>query len=83
MSSPILAVERLGMPWQTQDPFLFSVHHLDHYPAGNDQLGPDASLAGRRIWCGLWGKRRLGACTTGSTSRVFPTTPTGVLRPSR
>jgi redox-sensitive bicupin YhaK (pirin superfamily) len=56
MSSPILAVERLGMPWQTQDPFLFSVHHLDQNPAGNDQLGPDASLAGRRIGADFGGK---------------------------
>jgi hypothetical protein len=28
---------------------LFCVHHLDHYPRGNERLGPVASLAGRRI----------------------------------
>ncbi len=39
----------LGMPWQTLDPFLFCVHHLDHYPAGNAEQGPAASLAGRNI----------------------------------
>lgn len=56
MSSPILSVQRLGMPWQTQDPFLFSVHHLDHYPAGNDELGPKDNLAGRRIGNDFGGK---------------------------
>jgi redox-sensitive bicupin YhaK (pirin superfamily) len=35
------------MPWQTRDPFLFCVHHDDHYPRGNAVLGPAASLAGR------------------------------------
>ena len=50
MTSPILELVRLGPPpWPTLDPFLFCVHHLDHYPAGNDELGPDASLAGRNI----------------------------------
>ena len=34
-------------PWPTVDPFLFCVHHVDDYPAGNDQLGPAASLDGR------------------------------------
>jgi len=28
---------------------LFTVHHNDNYPAGNDQMGPAASLAGRDI----------------------------------
>ncbi|MDF1564293.1 MAG: pirin family protein [Deltaproteobacteria bacterium] len=46
---PILLLERLTTPWQTDDPFLFCVHHLDHYPAGNAQLGPAAPLGGRRI----------------------------------
>jgi redox-sensitive bicupin YhaK (pirin superfamily) len=33
----------------TVDPFLFGVHHVDGYPAGNDALGPRASLAGRDL----------------------------------
>jgi redox-sensitive bicupin YhaK (pirin superfamily) len=37
------------MRWPTIDPFLFCVHHDDAYPAGNPQLGPDASLAGRDL----------------------------------
>lgn len=36
-------------PWPTLDPFLFCVHHADAYPKGNEELGPTASLAGRRI----------------------------------
>ncbi len=45
----ILSVGPLGFPWQTRDPFLFCVHHDDAYPAGNERLGPKASLAGRNI----------------------------------
>ena len=49
MADPVLRVTPLGTRWETQDPFLFCVHHIDHYPAGNDELGPAASLAGRAI----------------------------------
>lgn len=51
MSDPVvLARVALGSPpWPTLDPFLFCVHHLDHYPPGNAEMGPDASLEGRRI----------------------------------
>ncbi|RPH99688.1 MAG: pirin family protein [Calditrichaeota bacterium] len=42
-------IRPLGFTWETSDPFLFCVHHLDHYPKGNDQLGPAASLAGRNL----------------------------------
>jgi hypothetical protein len=47
--SNIVAEKQLGFPWETVDPFLFCVHHDDAYPAGNDQLGPAASLAGREL----------------------------------
>ena len=47
--NPILRVEPLGQRWQTHDPFLFCVHHIDLYPAGNDRLGPAAPLVGRDI----------------------------------
>src|SRR5262249_54156036 len=49
MTSPILAIHPLGFQWPTVDPFLFCVHHDDAYPAGNEQLGPAASLAGRQM----------------------------------
>ena len=39
----------LGFPRKTPDPFLFCVHHDDHYPAGNEHLGPAASLEGRNL----------------------------------
>ena len=45
----VLDTKPPGFPWQTPDPFLFCVHHDDAYPAGNEQLGPAASLAGRDI----------------------------------
>src|SRR4051794_8637105 len=37
------------MRWPTIDPFLFCVHHDDAYPNGTEELGPDASLAGRDL----------------------------------
>lgn len=40
---------KLGTQWPTLDPFLFCAHHDDLYPAGNADLGPDASLDGHRI----------------------------------
>lgn len=47
--SAVLETAPLGFPWPTIDPFLFCVHHDDAYPAGNEQLGPQASLAGRNL----------------------------------
>ena len=49
MADTILQTFPLGFQWPAIDPYLFCVHHLDHYPAGNPELGPDASLAGRNI----------------------------------
>ena len=54
--SAVLSVFPLGFPWQTSDPFLFCVHHDDRYPAGNDRMGPAASLAGRDIGQDFEGK---------------------------
>ena len=45
----ITDIKPLGFTWETKDPFLFCVHHLDNYPEGNDELGPAASLAGRNL----------------------------------
>jgi redox-sensitive bicupin YhaK (pirin superfamily) len=45
----IVQIKKLGFNWETQNPFLFCVHHDDHFPEGNDELGPAASLAGRNI----------------------------------
>ncbi len=45
----ILGLTPLGFQWPTREPFLFCVHHDDHYPRGNAQMGPQASLAGRNI----------------------------------
>lgn len=49
MSNTIKNIFPLGFPWQTQDPFLFSVYHLDHYPKGNEDMGPATSLEGRNL----------------------------------
>jgi hypothetical protein len=49
MDDPVIQTFALGFQWPTIDPFLFCVHHDDAYPAGNDDLGPDASLVGREL----------------------------------
>ncbi|NNF18423.1 MAG: pirin family protein, partial [Flavobacteriaceae bacterium] len=49
MAAKIKRVYPMGFPWQTQDPFLFCVYHLDHYPKGNGELGPASSLDGRNL----------------------------------
>ncbi len=49
VNKSIFNLRPLGFAWETNDPFLFCVHHQDAYPKGNDQLGPAASLAGRDI----------------------------------
>jgi redox-sensitive bicupin YhaK (pirin superfamily) len=56
MSELIIQTSALGSRWQTRDPFLFCVHHVDHYPKGNDRLGPAASLAGHDIGQDFEGK---------------------------
>lgn len=45
----IFDVVPLGFPWEGFDPFIFTVHHVDHYPAGNDELGPTKPLTGRNL----------------------------------
>ena len=45
----VISTKKLDFPWETEDPFLYCVHHLDNYPAGNAELGPAASLSGRDI----------------------------------
>src|SRR5687768_16128062 len=57
-AAPAIIQQRpLGAPpWVTVDPYLFCVHHDDAYPAGNAELGPAASLAGRRIGMDFEGK---------------------------
>ncbi len=49
MSNVILNTAPLGFPWLPPDPFLFCAYHDDAYPAGNESLGPQASLQGRNI----------------------------------
>lgn len=39
-ASAVIRQFPLGFQWETQDPFLFCVHHEDHFPAGNAQMGP-------------------------------------------
>ena len=51
-----MKIFKLGFPWQTQDPFLFCVYHLDHYPKGNGEMGPIDSLENRNLGNDFIGK---------------------------
>jgi quercetin 2,3-dioxygenase len=46
-NNAIISLKPLGFMWPTVNPFLFCAHHLDNYPAGNGDMGPAESLAGR------------------------------------
>jgi quercetin 2,3-dioxygenase len=50
METPtIKQIKPLGFQWETADPFLFCVHHEDHFPKGNEEMGPAVSLKGRSL----------------------------------
>lgn len=51
MVDSIISIESLSIqsPWPTEDPFLMTVYHKDDYPEGNDEQGPNCSLAGRNL----------------------------------
>ena len=51
---PILDIVELGFQWQGLDPFIFTMHHLDMYPEGNDEQGPVDALQGRNIGSEDW-----------------------------
>jgi redox-sensitive bicupin YhaK (pirin superfamily) len=47
--SSVLDIVELGFPWDGLDPFIFTVHHVDHYPEGNEALGPRPSVMDRNL----------------------------------
>lgn len=75
MPDPVIETVPLGFQWTTVDPFLFCVHHVDDYPAGNDELAPDpALLTDREIGMDLAG-RDGWRMYHGSTVPGFPQHP--------
>jgi redox-sensitive bicupin YhaK (pirin superfamily) len=58
----------------TEDPFLFCVHHMDHYPAANAHMGPVASLEARDIGMDFSGAEGW-SMYHGSTVPGFPQHP--------
>jgi hypothetical protein len=80
-SEPVLNISPIrGVPWQTFDPFLFCVYHQDAFPAGNDKLGPAASLSGRNIGMDFEGKDGW-RMYHGSVVPAFRNTPIAALKP--
>lgn len=48
-TNAIIDIKPLDFMWPVSNPFLFFAHHLDIYPAGNEEMGPNASLKGRNL----------------------------------
>ncbi len=48
-NNKILKTQKLGFQWQTEDPFIITMHHRDMYPPGNENQGPSRSLEGRNL----------------------------------
>lgn len=65
----------LGFPWQTQDPFLFCVYHLDHYPQGEENMGPSPSLLKERVLGNDFVKKDGWRMYHGQTIPGFPAHP--------
>ena len=86
MADPVLQTVPLGFQWATVDPFLFCVHHLDPYPAGNEHMGPAASLEGRDLgmdFAGADGWRMYhGSTVPGLPAAPPPGLRDGDLRPA-
>jgi quercetin 2,3-dioxygenase len=49
VNKKVLQIQKLSFQWQTEDPFLVTMHHKDAYPPGNENQGPNTSLAGRNL----------------------------------
>lgn len=46
----IIGLQKLGMQWTTESPFILTVYHKDMYPPGNEEQGVDEKyLEGREI----------------------------------
>ena len=43
-TNTIISIKPLGFMWPVTNPFLFCAHHLDDFPVGNEQMGPEKSL---------------------------------------
>ena len=76
MADAVLEVTPLGSRWATVDPFLFCVHHVDDYPAGNDALGRALRSAGA-TWARTSTASTAGGCITAHDEAVpgFPQHP--------
>ena len=83
MADPVLQTVPLGFQWATVDPFLFCVHHLDHYPAANEHMGPAASLEARDLGMDFAGADGWRMYHGSTRARVPRSTPTGASRRSR
>ena len=49
MRRAVIDVVDLGFQWKGLDPFIFTMHHVDAYPKGNEEQGPAVPISGRRI----------------------------------
>ena len=83
MADPVLQTVPLGFQWATVDPFLFCVHHLDRYPAGERAHGPGRVARGAATSAWTSPAPTAGGCTTAASCPASRSTRTAASRPSR
>lgn len=74
INDKIIQIEHLGQQWRCEDPFIMSVYHKDHFPKGNDKMGPNTPLNGRNMGSDFSGKDGW-SMYHGSTIPGFPQHP--------
>jgi hypothetical protein len=75
--------DRPGQPWLTADPFLFAVHHVDRYPAGDSSMAlPMAARASRQLGQDFAGRDGL-VCITDAVFQDSRSTHIEDLKPSQ
>lgn len=49
MEDTIIKIQDIDFYWETENPFIFCVHHNDQFPKGNEHQEVDAPLYGRNL----------------------------------
>ena len=48
-SKLVLEKNKMTLPWQVFDPFIFTMHHVNTLPKANEDMTPNSTLEGREI----------------------------------
>lgn len=73
-----IRIEKLGFPFETENPFLFCAHHKDRYPKGERDLGPAVTLSGRNLGNDFIIKKRISDVSRPADPGIPKTSPPGI-----